>query len=334
MEIPKDKVEQFLKVGEPVYFHSSPNGEGSFRTKTCIRGWQEDHSIMLDLPVAENDRPLFLRKEQSCIVRFLHEGEACGFSTQVIDWDTSRSATWMRVRWPGGVETVGVRKHERIETKVPCKVTREDSTQLDGHIADLSAGGCCIYVPVSVPVSSIIMISFELPDGTRVENKRAVVRNCKKRKNEMSVGCQFLDKDTGEDVSYFVSSAIDRIRTVIGQPQKQILVLETKAEIVEGLRMAIDALDYDVVAPNGIVDCFYRLRMSRPRMLMLSYHHEELNCLDICRIIRKTRGLESLPIFVYGGPDELKDDAKKAGATSYLPSASMIDGLSEFLMAD
>jgi hypothetical protein len=65
--------------------------------------------------------------------------------------------------------------------------------------------------------------------------------------------------------------------------------------------------------------------MASPDCLWLGGQQGELSVLDICRIVRRTRGFESLAIYVIGGYDaDLVDELKKLDVV-YVSSIEVMD---------
>ncbi len=320
-------IERYLSVGSAGILHTEPHRKDGPRYKTTIRGWQKGSYVMLDMPA---DDELALVRGQPCVVRFVARGEACGFDARAQNWGC-RIHPYFRVEWPSHIEVVSVRKYERIEANLPCTVALDDESSLEGEIRDLSAGGCSLFLSEAQPVGSRLRASFKLPDGTNIENLECVVRNARPNRVGAFHGCEF-EGDPGaarNDLEFFVSTTLERMR-VTTRASQRVLFIEGEPEDVAVLQGVLQDRGYGVTVASGLVAGFHRLRMSAPRVLLLNWRQKDLSGLEICAIVRATRGFEDLPVFLYGGEDpSLEEQALKAGATQYFPSITMTERIAD-----
>lgn len=125
-----------IRTGTPCIVE--PQGVGQ-RFKTVFVGWMPARFCMVRPP---NDQTLLdnLYAEKPCIVRYLDcNGVLCGFRTQVQAL-IHRPHRLLFLDYPETVETLTVRKEDRVDCFLPAILQAED-VALAGHIVNISAGG-------------------------------------------------------------------------------------------------------------------------------------------------------------------------------------------------
>jgi len=318
-------IEAYLHVGTTVAFHSNPFRKDAPRYKTVARGWHKPVYIILDRPKMEG-RFVVMHENQPCVIRFLSEGYACAFDTIVLDWDTRKHNAYFRIAWPQTLKTVAFRKHERMKAQLPCKLSVRGA-ECDGFVSDLSIGGCCVKAgPVAFPGDEI-ELTFKLPDGSLLERVRAAVRNARPAGDDMLVGCQFIE-DQGNvqsDIAFYVNARLDREKQPRSDVQR-ILIIDQDPKTSRVLRKCFEERGYEVFAAPGVIDGLFRLRMAPPDALLVNQELADLAGIEVARIVRRTSGFESLPLFIYGGRTPgLESEARDVGATNYFPADHRMD---------
>lgn len=310
--------EKYLQVGTPAVLSLEDSPSDAPRHRTAVRGWHTGAYVVLDTPM-ENGLPLAVRSGQSCVVRFVVDGIACGFDASVIDRPVG-SRSYFSVSWPVKMEVMRMRKHARVEVTVPCRIHRNGDTEAKGELRDLSAGGCRLFSTAILPVSTRLELSFTLPDGVPVDRVKAEVRGVTRVACGALLGCRFdaeQDSAVRNAVGFFVTGAERTYAT--GQAASHVLVIDPDAARGTALQEALKQRGYQATAVSGVVDGFARLRMLMPVLVMLNYTETDLPSTKICRIVKQTRGLEMLPVFVYGGEaGKAEQEARAAGAMQYL----------------
>jgi len=238
---------------------------------------------------------------------------------------------YARIAWPRQIEMVRIRKQDRIRISDDCVVALDNGERCEGAIRDLSSGGCgvrCVRNP-SVQRNGFVALHFTLPDGTRIDGIRAVVRTVRSVGSGALLGCEFHGGDDllRQDVNFYVTSTLDRMRGAPGSGRRA-LVIDSREDAIRTLKRALYALHIEMLVADGLVDAGYRLRMSNPVLVFVGNEQTQLSAVELCRIIRTTRGFESVPIFVYGGDSaDLEREASEAGADGYFPSLTRIDDI-------
>jgi len=325
-------IESFLAVGKPAMFNVKSRVEQECRYKTVIRGWHRRDYIMMDRPVVRN-RFFALSQGLECVLRFIDEGKACGFDTKVIDWDTRRHNPYVHVSWPEAVEAVSFRKYDRLAVTTPCTILLEDGGAVESELRDLSLEGCRINSPVPVPAGSVINVTFVLPDGWAVDEARAIVRSTRTTQTGVVLGCQFeADQDcVDSDVSFFITTSLEQDRGIT-RPVERLLFLEDDPEASANLRRMLEGRGFEITTASGVVDGLFRLRKASPVALFISHAQRDLDCCEICRLVKEARGFERLPVFIYGGEGpEIDQRSLDAGAVGHYATIEMIEKVIEDL---
>ncbi len=141
------------------------------------------------------------------ILRTVHENQLIGFWATVVE-KIEKGGTLYLLSYPEQVETVNVRKNERMNVFVPVEIQvtsgsgdGENLHLFQGALVDLSGSGCCVSAKKKLQNVSNCKLTFSLPGSSQVyilEGKvvrsqrdggaRAGVEFIKDRKNASTVG--------------------------------------------------------------------------------------------------------------------------------------------------
>jgi CheY-like chemotaxis protein len=266
-------------------------------------------------------------------VRYLQDGQACAIDTRIIDWDTRRHSPYLRTTWPDEVQYVSFRKFERIRLQMFCTVLWPGNVTTTEEIRDLSIGGCGVQATRPSEEGDVLMLSFELADGTHIQGISAVVRNVRDANGRYFLGCEFEDgQDYAEsNIAFYVTSTLERRNAASGseRPMQRVLIVDSDIDTAIRLKQNFEQQGCEAVLAHNTVDAMYRLRMSPPAAMIISEELHDLSGAAVCGIIKRNADFEALPVYVYGGHDEgLADLAKRAGAKGYFPpTISMVPDL-------
>lgn len=312
-----DALEQALHVGLSAFLDMNPKTNSAQRYKTVVRGWEKGKYLMLDKP---NIVGVFRSKNPSAL-RFMQEGIVWGFYSRINQYLSDRSDRLLWVSWPDEVSRVRLRQHDRIRISAPCEIYLENCGPMRGVIQDLSGGGCCLRTNLSMIVSTRCEVSFTLPDGMQIERMPVMVRRVHPAGSaEFEYGCLFLDSAESErnGIGLFVVRMLSSGR----HPEEnlgRILLFSPSAEDGEAIQALTHRSEYRVAIATRLVDFFHHVAAFAPRAVILSAAQQELSAHEICRILKGTPGLETLPVIIYGGePAESRQHAAAAGASLYL----------------
>jgi len=308
-------LEAYLNVGCPLVLHPEPFQASAPRYATRVRGWSKLSYLLIDRPRI-NNRFAAIRENQPCIVRFLHNGLACAFDTIILDWDTRQYHSYCRISWPTNVETVSFRKFERVRAEIPCDFEYNNEKH-SGIIEDISIGGCRVRTSVSVENDTLLKMDLSLPDGCILEQINAVVKNVRSVGEEFLLGCQFEEDqpEVESDIAFFVTTVLERgeART---PDRLRIIIIDENRTIATVLRNLFEQKGMEVFSAACTVDGLSRLRLGSPDAVLISENMSDLPGIDSVRLIRATKGFETLPVYLYGGFLSA-EEVTKTGATFY-----------------
>jgi CheY-like chemotaxis protein/c-di-GMP-binding flagellar brake protein YcgR len=321
-------LEPFLGVGCAVVFHADPLSKSAPRYTSILRGWRKPSYVLLDRPKL-GDRYAAIRDNQPCVIRFVREGRACAFDSMVLDWDTRQYNAYCRVEWPKKVHVVGFRKFERVKLQVPCRIDSGEE-QMEGQLQDFSAGGCRLGVPKPIAPGAAIKLSFILPDGCPVDGVRCVVRNMQTVEEKTYLGCEFIEGQVAveSNMAFYITTTLERGSLRPSSAEKILIIDENPAAVID-LRRELQGRGFEVLIATETLDGLSEVRLNPPTALILNQAQPDLPGLNALRLVKMTRGLEKLPVFVYNAEANLVARAEQLGAAGCFPS-----GLSSAEFAD
>jgi CheY-like chemotaxis protein len=313
-------IEDLLKVGLGATFDSNPTKEGSKRQSCVVRGWDIDRYILVDV-LGVDGRMRVLSQNQMCIVRFLSGGIACAFQAAALHSNVMGGRQEVRLSWPSEIQRVQFRKHERIDVNILGTITLDDGTEFGCVIEDISCDGCGVVSEREIAAEASIALTCTLPDGGIIDHVPLYIRS--NRPDGMGgavLGCQFSASDhaTRRDVEFLVFSMTARLREP-STSQGHVLFVDPKPSEIESLVKHLEDGGMGVSVLSDIVDGLFQMRLTPPDVLFLCASQDSISGIDLCTIVRRSRGFESLPVFIYGAPTaDAKDQAAEAGATGFV----------------
>ncbi len=324
MAVESKDVEEFLSVGTSIMFHTDPVRKDGPRFKTNVRGWRKGNHILLDRPKAANGSFVALQEGQQCVVRYLCEGKACAFDSQVLGWDSRRQSPYLRIRWPQSLQYVTFRKFERIKIHLKCQIEWPTGEHSAACMCDLSIGGCGLHSCHESHVDENIKLSFQLPDGVHVQEVQAKVRNVRALTQRNFLGVEFCENQEAveNEIAFFVTSLLERQRMAgeLEAAAHRVLVIDSDPKISARLKQTFEFRKCEVVLATNVVDGMYRLRVAKPSAVIVHQELSDLVGLEVCRIIRECIDFKNTLVYLYGGEDEnLEAKAIGVGATGYFP---------------
>jgi len=331
MSSKEQNVESVLSVGKPAIINVEPKREAGLRFPTVIRGWEKGVDVLLDRP-KDCGRYVPLKEDTECVVLFVHMGSACAFRTRILSWDNWGDNSRLRVKWPPEVEVESFRKHERFEAHLPCTVSKADTAPIEGEITDLSLGGCGLTLPVHIEEGTSAKLSFAVPDGMAFDGVKAIVRSARRADDTMfALGCQFEAHEelVRGEIAFFLAHTVGRRQDQDEPAGRVVLVGEDTARSTP-LVQALAAKGYRAyVAPNA-VDGLSRLRMVGASAVVIDQETPDLDGPAIVRVLRSTKDLRELPVFVCGGDETaFSKEGSDLSIAGYFKSLEPSDALCE-----
>jgi len=316
--------EPYLGVGCPMVFQIGPAANSDApRATTVVRGWRKPSYILLDRP-RMGERFAAIREQQPCAVRFVHEGKACAFESMILDWDTRQHNSYCRIGWPASIDVVTFRKFERVKTSVPCTIEVE-SECIEAVVVDLSLGGCGVRASEhpQLTVGKTVCLSFILPDGSFLERVETIIKNVRTVHEKLLLGCEFVEGQVGvdNDIAFYIKTRLER-HDVSDDLKQRILVICEHQQPASMLRRLFEQRGFEVALAGATVDGLARLRLFSPLAVVVYEHQADLQGALTTQMIHKTRGLEGLDVFLFGGNDDgFEQRAHQAGAVAAFPAA-------------
>ena len=316
-------VEQCLRVGNRVVVNINPEAANGFRVRSRIRGWSTGETIMLDRTLTKN-QALRLRPKMKCVVKFVHDGSAFAMLSTTLDLTTSQD--YFTVTWPAKAERATVRRNERVKISAGCDATLSDGTSVPAQLRDISLGGFGLLMDTPLAKGTNFQIMLDLPGGLALSNLAATVRNVRAMTDSTFVGCVFTDlsEEQAFDVEYFVTSSLDRIHHQ-SAADDQLLVISDDLDFIAAVRVPLEDSGITVATAPTVLDGFYRIRLRMPELVVVKLRLPDLSGTEVCRMIRTTRGCQSVPVIVYGDENEkARASAVDAGAAGFYTTAEQV----------
>lgn len=150
-------------------------------------------------------------------VRFMSDGEACIFQTEVIG-HLNRPSLILAMAYPHTMNTVQVRKHKRISCALPVRVVPVGSGEpqkIAGIISDISRGGCRLLIDMrgqsacrGIAVGGLVNLVVPLDVEKDLENIQATVKNVETEQHRMLIGLSFepMPSRTGQLLESFLAN--------------------------------------------------------------------------------------------------------------------------------
>ena len=300
-----DDIERLFNVGAVMVFQTDPNRKDALRVSTVLRGWRKPHHLLADRPHAPNGSLLALQEGQSCVLRFVHEGIACAFDSQVLDWDSRTYAPYVRLKWPTRVEQVRFRRYDRLPLNEPCevayKIANNTWQRITGEVVDVSLGGCGVLAHGAIDDGQPLLLSFVLPDGVKVDRIHLVVRNVRVVQDRYLLGCAFEEEtcvEEREKVLFFVASSYRQQRAQEDADTPRMLIIDTDLARCRSVREHLEAQGYEVAAAHTMVDGLYLLHMAPPDHLLIG---DGLPCYNCLGSLLEREGFARVAVYEYGG---------------------------------
>lgn len=136
----------------------------------------------------------------SVTVRFISNGELCGFQATVIT-HIAKPSLLLFLEYPEVVEKLALRQHKRVQCALPAQLhsRRGDAP---GVIGDLSQGGCRMVVDVrgqqglrQSVVGDVIVLRVSLNPNGAMSTVTCSVRSVSMDANRMQLGLAFTEAD-------------------------------------------------------------------------------------------------------------------------------------------
>lgn len=162
-----------------------------------FRGYKTGQWVIIDQPL-HNDRPIPLDVEIEVMVRFIIEGKAFGFKSEIMGL-AKRPFPLVFLAYPENVESSNLRRDERYPVRLDAAFSLEsqdgDSNEkTTGQILNLSLNGCLLTSTEPYDTETFLYLSIPFPEQGLVKNLETEVKACRKQDSEFHMGLNFVDK--------------------------------------------------------------------------------------------------------------------------------------------
>jgi hypothetical protein len=196
----ENKGTEALAVGARI--HLQPAGKPTAdRYDVAVRGWDEGRFVLIDMPEGKGAREAF-KVGTEWVARSILLGKAYGFKTEVTKTQFDPKPL-VFLRYPDSIEALAIRKHRRVSTFAIGSVSSvaadgEVGSSVECVVRDLSRGGCLVEADVDLSVGDKVALTFVLPNGARVENIPAEVRNIRPSEEKRFTGGVMFSEDADQ----------------------------------------------------------------------------------------------------------------------------------------
>jgi c-di-GMP-binding flagellar brake protein YcgR len=150
--------------------------------------------------------------EKAVTVRFASQGTVFGFRSMVLS-TLNKPGKLIFLVYPAKVETVNLRRNERVDTHIPASFAFEELS-LEALIVNLSLGGCKLLIKgneATVPnlaKDAQAQLAFGLPGSPDRIQTVIRIRNLSIDDEKISLGCQFedLNPESGQQIQTFIQT--------------------------------------------------------------------------------------------------------------------------------
>jgi c-di-GMP-binding flagellar brake protein YcgR len=164
------------------------------RVGIYVLGWQKDVFLLTNLPYL-NDKPVKLKSEDNCIIRFLKGDDAFGFQTSIISVQFF-PAPLIFFKFPRNIDKTPFRKSKRFRLNIIAKLLNpQDVLNYDVELCDVSETGCRVKVKDqeenAFPLGTRFYLTFNiLEKGIEAD---CILRNVRKMEDALFLGMEFTE---------------------------------------------------------------------------------------------------------------------------------------------
>ncbi|HPM75900.1 MAG TPA: flagellar brake protein [bacterium] len=181
------KVNPQFAVGLPIFFEMTLKNK-RLRAQAELVGWVRPKILITSIPL--DSRLVIVQRGTEMIVRYLFEGQVFGFHTRLLHKQNEPMTLWT-LEYPELVEVKNLRRSPRIPLLLEVRNHRGERW----YTVDISAHGLCVTVDKEPRMGDPVLLSFNLPDGNRIENLEGSVVRINSTTEEKQVGINFTEDD-------------------------------------------------------------------------------------------------------------------------------------------
>jgi hypothetical protein len=172
-------------------------------TLSTLTGMEEGQYILIKTPPFA-ELATKLHEKNHIIVRYVNGGEVFGFRTTLIAI-IREPVRFSILSYPMNVESINLRKHERVNCMVPAGIKLVEGGHYEGIVVDMSIGGCSFEFNTpergEFPLMKIdeeAALAINIPGNSESAVFNISLRSIKMDNKAMRIGIQFLKSDFAE----------------------------------------------------------------------------------------------------------------------------------------
>jgi c-di-GMP-binding flagellar brake protein YcgR len=187
------------------------------RVHIAVVGWQFEQFLLTNLPYI-NKRPVKLKNDDNCIIRFLKGDDAYGFQTSIISVQFF-PAPLIFFNYPLTADKMPFRKSKRFRLSIPAKLLNSPTVQkFDVDISDISDTGCQIRITDigedAFTLGTRLYLTFNILE--KAIEADCLLRNVRQADHFLLLGMEFANLSTAN--KDLIAAFIDMISKVSGTP--------------------------------------------------------------------------------------------------------------------
>ncbi len=190
------------------------------KSQTFIRGCKENAYIILDYPGNSDGVPLTLKDQMKCVVRFLSQGKAYAFESQ-IQKTIRYPYPFIFITYPLKLDNINLRNSERQPIRIPTSYNQQAlegplEKYPAGLLLDLSEMGCLLETNQPLAPGTQVFLAFTLPNQEIIKNLVAKVKRISRKDEHYRLGLMFVvsedpDSEKVKDYLFHLRALITQI---------------------------------------------------------------------------------------------------------------------------
>jgi c-di-GMP-binding flagellar brake protein YcgR len=182
-----------IGIGTRMQFQLGEKGQ-EFKAAGFLAGMISDEYLMIRVPAIPGILSR-LNEGDPIVVRYVYAGNVYGFNSTILNY-VQKPALIVFLAYPAAVETVNLRKAQRVECLFPATV-KTDRNDYKAVIVDISQGGCRVCLDhgasesSSFDIDQTIGLSFHLAGVVEEQVIKGKIRLLKKDAQLSEMGIQF-----------------------------------------------------------------------------------------------------------------------------------------------
>ena len=200
-----------IGIGTRMQFQLGGKGH-EFKAAGVLAGMISDEYLMIRVPAIPGILSR-LNEDDLIVVRYVYAGNVYGFNSTIVNY-IQKPALIVFLTYPATVETVNLRKAQRVECLLPATVKTERG-DYKAVIVDISQGGCRVCLDpgasesVSFDIDQTIWLSFHLAGIAEEQVINGKIRVLKKDSQLSEMGIQFDQENESvlDNVKLYIETA-------------------------------------------------------------------------------------------------------------------------------